>query len=150
MSVKTYSFSDVNLTLSHPSLGQISTNGMGLGTIQVSMRTDRSSIEVASDGTPVVSKIKDRTGTLAVTLLKLHQDRTSDLNNNLRKWYNYLESAATSEWSLIKAVITSKQTGDQDIMNGGSIVKLPDKSFEQTAGNITWNFLFADVTQNTI
>lgn len=145
MSVKTYSFSDVNLTLSHPSLGQISTNGMGLGTIQVSMRTDRTSVEVASDGTPVVSKIKDRTGTLAVTA-----QQTSDLNNNLRKWYNYLESAATSEWSLIKAVITSKQTGDQDIMNGGSIVKLPDKSFEQTAGNITWNFLFADVTQNTI
>ena len=142
---KTYSFSDVNLTLSHPSLGQLSVNGMGLGSVQVSMRTDRSQIEVAYDGTPVVSKIKDRTGTLA-----LNVQQTSELNTNLKKWYNYLESAATSEWSLIKAVLTDKTTGVQDIMNGGSIVKLPDKTYEATAGQITWNFLFADVTQNTI
>ena len=143
--IKTYSFSDVNITFSHPSLGQVSANGMGLGSIQLSMRTDRSVIEVAADGTPIVSKVKDKTGTLALQVQQI-----SDINTILKKWFNYLESAPTSEWSLMKCVITSKNTGDQDILNGGSIVKLPDRSYEQTAGNITWNFLFAEVTQNNI
>lgn len=145
MNVKTYSFSDVDATFSHPSLGQVSANGMGLGSIQISMRTDRSSIEVAADGTPIVSKIKDRTGTVTVQVQQI-----SDLNTTFKKWFNYLESAPTSEWAQIKCVITSKNTGDQDILNGGSMVKLPDKTYEQTAGNVTWNFLFADVTQNNI
>lgn len=142
---KTYSFSDVTLTLSHPSLGQISTNGMGLGNIQVSMRTDRSSIDVSADGTPVVSKIKDRTGQLQIQV-----QQTSDLNSNLKRWYNYLEFAETAEWAKIKGVITSRQTGEQHVMTGGSFTKIPDISYESNSGNVTWQLLFADVTQNVI
>ncbi len=145
MAVKTYSFSDTVLTLSHPSLGQLSTNGMGMGNINISMRTDRSQIDVAADGTPVVSKIKDQTGTMSLSVQQI-----SDLHTSLKRWFNYLENADASEWALIKAVLTSKQTGEQDVMTGGSITKHADKTFEQTAGNVTWSFLFANIVQNNI
>lgn len=145
MATKVYSFSDTILTLSHPSLGQLSTNGMGMGEISVQMRTDRSQIDVAADGTPVVSKIKDQTGTMTLSVQQI-----SDLHTSLKRWFNYLENAEASEWSLIKAVLTSKQTGEQDIMTGGSITKHPDKTFASTAGNITWSFLFANIVQNNI
>ena len=130
--VKTYSFSDVVLTLSHPSLGQVSTQGMGMGTITKSMRTDRTQTEVAADGVPIVSKIKDRTGTL-----EIQAQQISDLHVTLKKWYNYLESAETSEWAQLKAVLTSKPTGEQDVFTGGAFVKIPDTTYEATAGNVS-------------
>ena len=141
--VKTYSFSDVYLTLSHPSLGQISTNGMGMGNITKSMRTDRSQIDVAADGTPVVSKIKDSTGTL-----EFQAQQISALHNALKRWFNYLVAAPTSEWAMIKAVLISEPTNEQDIFTGGCFLKHPDTSYEATAGMVTWSILFAEVTQN--
>jgi hypothetical protein len=143
--METYSFSDVALTLSHPSLGQVSTQGAGLGSISVSMRTDRTQIDVAADGNPVTSKIKDRTGTLEIQM-----QQTSNIHGTLKKWFNYLENAATSEWAQITGVLSSNATSEQTIFSGGSMVKHPDVSYEATAGNVTWGFMFAQVTQNNI
>lgn len=141
----TYSFSDVSLTLSHPSLGVISTNGMGLGSISKSMSTDKTQIDVAADGTAVTSKIKNNTGSLA-----LQCQQNSALHQKLKTWLNYLTNAQTSEWALIKAVLTSTQTGEQDIFTGGSIPKHADVEYGSTIGMVTWNFVFAEVVQNKI
>ena len=145
MSVKTYSFADTTLTLSHPSLGQISTIGMGMGSISKTMRTDRTQIDVAADGTPIVSKIKDRTGSI-----ELQVQQISDLHTQLKKWYNYMKAAPASEWAQMKAVLSSTQTEEQDVFTGGAFVKIPDTSYETTAGNVSWTIMFADITQNTI
>lgn len=144
---KTYSFSDVILTLSHPSLGQVSTNGMGVGSVAKSMRTDRSAIDVAADGVPVISKIKDGSGQLQITVQQI-----SDINTTLKKWFNYLsgDSTPTSEWAQISAVLTSRETEEQDIYRGGAFVKLPDTNYQTQAENVTWTILFADIVQNTI
>lgn len=144
---KVYSFSDVILTLSHPSLGQVSSNGMGMGSISKTMRTDRSQIDVAADGVPVISKIKDGSGQLQVTVQQI-----SDINTTLKKWYNYLsgDGTPTSEWAQISAVLTSRNTEEQDVFRGGAFVKIPDTNYQAQADNVTWTFLFADIVQNTL
>lgn len=142
---KTYSFSDVVLTLSHSSLGSLSTNGMGLGQISVSMSADKTSINVASDGTPVVTKIKNETGSLSIQC-----QQTSEVHLQLKRWLNYLTNAPTNEWSNINAVLTSKQTGEQDVFSGGSITKHPDITYDTEAGSVTWTLQFANITQNNI
>lgn len=141
----TYSFSDVTLTLSHPSLGVLSTNGMGVGSISKSMTADKTQIDVASDGTAVTSKIRNNTGSLTIQC-----QQNSVLHQKLKTWLNYLTNAKTSEWALIKAVLTSSQTGEQDIFTGGSIPKHADVDYNATIGMVTWNIMFAEVVQNNI
>lgn len=145
MEPKVYSFSDVSLTLSHPALGQISTNGMGMGSVTKTMRTDRSQIAVAADGVPVISKIKDDSGQI-----ELQVQQISLLNTTLKKWYNYLIGAATGEWALMSGVLTSIPTQEQDVMTGGAFLKLPDTGYQAAADNVTWTILFANITQNVI
>lgn len=143
--VKVYSFSDVSLTLSHPALGQVSTNGMGMGSLTKTMRTDRSTISVAADGVPVISKIKDASGQIEMQVQQI-----SVLHTTLKKWFNYLVGAPTGEWALMTAVMTSLPTGEQDVFTGGAFLKHPDTSYEASAGNVTWTILFADIVQNNI
>ncbi|WP_369123497.1 phage protein, partial [Alicyclobacillus suci] len=43
-----YSFADVAMALSHPSLGQYVISGEGIGTVTVTMSTDRTAHDVAA------------------------------------------------------------------------------------------------------
>lgn len=142
---KTYAFSEVTLTLSHPSLGTISTNGMGLGQVTVNMRSDRSSVTVAQDGTVVTNKIKDESGQLTLQILQ-----NSSAHRTLKQWWTYLVQAPASEWADIKAVITSKSTGEQSICNSGAMVKLPDDQYGNEAQLIDWTFLFQYIDRNLV
>lgn len=140
MSYTTYSFADVSMVISHPSVGQYVATGNGLGSIATSMTTDRSSHDVAADGSIMVSKIMGRNGTHAISV-----QQTSDLNKWLLKLYNYLEQAPTNQWAQIKITIRSPAMEDLIRSTGVSFQKLPDRPYQSQGQQVTWNLMAADV-----
>ena len=142
---KTYSFTECIVTLSHPSLGALSTNGLGLGGINIENDASRTQKSVAADGTPIMNKIKDRSGAV-----KLSVQQTSDLHTDLIKWFNYLETAPTSEWAKIKITAKSISTSENHVCTGCGIEKIPSKSYGATAEMVDWNFIAADVQNDVI
>lgn len=145
MSTTTYSFADVNVIFSHPSIGQYSANGQGIGNITTTMSTDRTQHEVAADGSVMVSKIEGRNASLAVAI-----QQTSALNKWLNKAYNYLETAPADQWAQLSIVIRSPRMQEQISATGVSFQKLADKPYQQQGQQVNWNFPAADVQQDVI
>lgn len=144
MSTTTYSFGDVRTTIKHPSVGQyIIDGGEGVGSISVTMTTERTAHDIAADGSVMVSKIKGRNGMIALTM-----QQTSALNKWLRRWYNHLETAATDQWAETTIVVRSPVMGDLITATGVSPQKLPDRPYQAQGQNITWNLLCADIQQD--
>lgn len=143
MSYSTYSFSDVTMTISHPSIGQYVASGVGLGSITTTMAADRTSHDVSADGSIMVSKIKNRSGSHVISV-----QQTSDLNKWLLKLYNYLETAPTSEWAGINVVLRSPTMQDLITSTGVAFQKLPDRPYQQQGQQINWNLMSADIQQD--
>lgn len=142
---KVYSFQEVSVTLSHPSLGVLSTNSAGVGTIRVDMATDRTDKQVGADGVVVLSKIRDRSGGCSLSIFN-----TSELHKSLKKWFNYLEQADASEWGGISVSVSSRSTSESFKCTGTAFTMLPSGEFDATAKQVTWDFISADVQQNVI
>lgn len=143
--MKTYSFLDVVLTISHPSRGKLTTNGLGLGSVSVSEAGEWSEQSVASDGTVVVSKKKNRSGSFSLSI-----QQTSDLHNDLLKLNNYLRGAATSEWAAATAVLRTVSTGEAKTFKGVSIKNVPSAEYDAAVAMVTWEFLVADIQHDVI
>lgn len=136
----TYSFTDIELVLSHPSYGQFSLNGEGAGSIQINKTTERSTHNVAADGSVMTSKIAGDNGTVVV-----NAQQTSDLHSWIQGLFNYLKSANTNEWAQISMTMRAPHMGRNVIGTYGSIQKEPDETFETQGGLLAWTLLFADV-----
>lgn len=143
--VSTYSFEDVGVTISHPNVGQTVANGQGIGSLNITMATERTNHEVAADGAVMISKIKGRNGTLALAI-----QQTSTLNAWLMKWYNYLETAPASQWAKTIIIIRAPQMGETTTCSFVSPQKLPDKPYQAQGQTVTWNLMSADIQQNPI
>ena len=65
-----YDFSQCVLVLRHEALGTLTVTGSGLGTCTVRMTGDRTLMDVASDGTVMTSKVKDRRGSFTEEMPK--------------------------------------------------------------------------------
>ena len=50
----TYSFDDVDVVFTHPGIGQYVVSGTGVGSISVTMQTDKTSHDVAADGSVMI------------------------------------------------------------------------------------------------
>jgi len=144
MPYSVYSFADVSMTISHPSVGQyISESGEGLGSIAVSRATDNTVHDLSADGAVMVSKIKGRNGTIAITIQQI-----SNLNKWLLKWFNYLETAATDQWADTKVVIRSPVMQDLITALGVSPQKPAEKPYQAQGQNISWALMAADSQQD--
>ncbi|GAB6170549.1 hypothetical protein JCM15765_03920 [Paradesulfitobacterium aromaticivorans] len=138
----TYSFEDVSVIISNPNFGQFIANGAGVGSISVNMTTDRTAHELAADGSVMVSKIKGRNGSLALSI-----QQTSSLQKWLLRLYNYLESAAASAWASTTIVVRSPMMQDLHIAMGVSFQKLPDRPYQAQGQNVNWTLMAADIQQ---
>ncbi|WP_088832732.1 phage protein [Paenibacillus tyrfis] len=141
----TYSFSDVTMVISHPSVGQYVATGAGLGSISTIMTNDRTTHDVSADGSVMVSKIKARNGSHSISV-----QQTSDLNRWLLKAYNYLEMAPTNQWAGMTILIRSPQMQDLMTSTGVSFQKLPDKPYQAQGQQITWNLMATDIQQDAV
>lgn len=141
----TYSFSDIGLTISHPSVGQYIMSGEGMGSINVTMTQDRTAHDIAADGSVMVSKIRARNGTIAISA-----QQTSKLHQWLTKWFNYLESASTNEWADTNIIIRAPKMGQTIIATYVSPQKLPDRPYQAQGQQLTWNLMAADIQQDAL
>lgn len=145
MSFKTYSFADVDIVMSHPSVGvkDIGFSGLGIGSIAINMANDRTVHDTAADGTIMISKIKTASGLIALVVQQL-----SDAHMWLQKWSNYiyLTSTNANEWAQATITITSRSTGEIFFCTGVSPQKSADRTFQAQGQNITWNLMAADIT----
>ncbi|WNF07268.1 phage protein [Brevibacillus borstelensis] len=137
-----YSFGDVSVVFAHPAVGQYVATGAGLGSISVSMTTDRTTHDVAADGSVMVSKVLGRNGSLTITV-----QQTSELNKWLLKLYNYVEQAPTPEWANTRITIRSASMQDLIRVTGASFQKLPDRPYQAQGQQVSWVLMAADIDQ---
>ena len=81
----TYSFLDMTGSLSHPTIGDYVFTGEGVGQITVAYATERTSHDVAADGSVMVSKVAGNNGTITIEC-----QQTSAVHKWLLAWYNAL------------------------------------------------------------
>jgi hypothetical protein len=145
--MNTYSFQDVNITLSHSLAGQYIANGEGVGSIGFNMTTDRTAHDVGADGKVMVSKIKAKNGTAILAI-----QQTSPLNKWLLKLFNTLSSDSTSPqaWAGIKIVMRAPNMGDLITATGVSFQKQADRGYKAQGEQVTWNLMCAEIQQDVI
>lgn len=138
--ISTYSFTDITATISHPSYGDYSIQGEGIGDLTIAKTTDRSQHDVASDGSIMVSKIAGNNGTVTI-----NAQQTSSLHKFLQGLFNYCWQADTSEWAQISMTVTAPKMGKTFYCTAGSFGKEPDEPFQAQGQRVAWTLMFADV-----
>lgn len=147
MKHSTYSFQEVIVTFLNNSGATLTTKGQGTGSISIGYSSDRTAKDVAADGHVVISKLSDRSGTL-----ELNVQHSSPIHKQLLKWYNLVEGDDVSSevWAGMTAIITSKSTGESKTCSGVAFNKVPDSTYEAQAGTVTWGFVCADISTQSI
>lgn len=148
MSFNTYSFQDVIVAFNSPDVvGAATTTGAGVGSISVDMTTERTTQEVAADGTVMISKVLGENGTLSLVL-----QQVSELNRYLLGWYNYINDPnnAIASWADMVIDIKSPNLLNHIHCTGVSPQKLPTKPFGAQGASITWTFMCAQIVQDSI
>ena len=141
----TYAFEDLAVVINHPSKGQLTLQGEGLGSITFAMANDVSSHDLAADGSVMTSKIKAGNGTVTISV-----QQTSSANKWFRDLYNYLEPASSSEWSEISLMAESKVMGVTYTATNMSFQKKPDGAYQQSGQQVSWAFLAGDIKEVSI
>ena len=121
--IYTYSFEDTSVTIQHPDLGSYSAYGTGIGTLAV-----------------VVSKSAKKNGTVTFEILQ-----SSDFNSWLKKFYNYVISAAPSRFALATIIIKNNSTGDTFTCTGVSPQKAADANYQSQSQNRSWPMMAANI-----
>ena len=136
----TYSFTDINATISCPGYGSFSIQGEGVGNMDVSKMTDRTVHDVAADGSIMASKIAGNNGTITV-----NAQQTSSLHKFMQGMFNYCWQADTSAWTTISLTIEAPKMGKTFYGTGGSFVKEPNESLQSQGQLVAWPILFKDI-----
>ena len=141
----TYSLADTDLAFQHPSVGAMIVTGetSGGGRVVVGHSGDLSSHTQTANGYVVVNKLHFHNGTLAV---EVAQNSAADMF--FRKYANYIENSPTREVALATFTLRDNVSGIQIVGTGVSLQKRPDRQYDQQAGNLTYTFLVADMTEN--
>ncbi len=135
----TYSFKDLTGAFVHPLVGSYILGGgnIGMGQITISMTTDRTMQDVASDGSVMVSYIAGDNGSVSIEV-----QQTSDLHNFLLTWFNACKTAAdlgeVFTWAAAAMTIRNIIDGSVHTITGISPGKIPDKVYASQGGKITW------------
>lgn len=138
--VRVYSFEDTSVTIEHPSVGSFEAYGTGIGTLSVSFSNDITTHDVAADLAVVVSKSAKKNGNITFEVLQ-----SSELNDWLNKYYNYVVAAPSSEFALASVTIRNTSTGQYYSCAGVSPQKMPDSNFQSQQQNRSWVLMAANI-----
>lgn len=144
MAFKTWSFQDISCVINHPDIGQLETNGQGVGSISTSNTNVNTIHDLGADGTVMVSKVKANNGMVSITV-----QQTSTIHNWLLQWYNYIRTAPAKYWA--EATITIRNTNqfvsETTQCTGVSPEKRADRGYQAQGQMVTWNLMCADITE---
>lgn len=147
----TYSFKDTSGSLTNPILAGapiVFAGEIGMGQFVVSMHTDRTVMDTASDGTIMPSYIAGDSGDIAIEV-----QQTSILHQLLLGLYNLLKIAAdagdVSNWAASALSLRNVVDGSQHILTGVAFSKIPNKVYTAQGQKITWTLMAANVQNFT-
>jgi len=139
----TYSFDDFEAVLSHPSVGQLSLQGEGLGSIAFDYSGDMSQHDTAADGSVMTSKIKVKNGTIVIQV-----QQTSEAAKWLRKYVNYVDTAKSSEFARASLIGESKVMDVKHTCSGISPQKRAGASYQQAGQQISFTLMAANMEES--
>lgn len=139
-----YSLADVETNLSHKNVGKCALSKEGSGRVTIGYSGDMASMTTTATGFPVINKLVAKNGTIGI---EVPVNSAADVW--MRKWCLYLKKAKTSEFALSRFELSDNAAGRRLSMTGVVPQKEPDESYDQTAGNRTYNLLFAEMTVTT-
>lgn len=144
-STSTYSFDDVEIVFAHPGIGQYIINGKGVGSITVSMQTEKTTHDVAADGSIMASKIAGNNAAIDIEV-----QQTSEFHKWLTNYYNFVLLASASQWTGASIIIKDNVGGSLITALGVSPVKKADKPYQAQGQRVTWPFLSTDCQEVAI
>lgn len=139
----TYSFLDMVGSISHPALPPYIFTGEGTGQVTISKATERSTHDVAADGSIMISKIAGNNGTVTIEL-----QQTAPLHKWLLKWFQTLWQLPTSQWALTSVLLKNTTTGGSHICQGVTPQKEGDIPYQAQGARVTWTLLCADIVND--
>lgn len=141
-----YSFSNITASISHPSTGAISTSNSGVGSIGISMLTDRTTHDIAADGGIFILKVDGNNG-----IISLQVQQTSELHRWMLQLAGFLMTPTVDHktWAEINMSIQDNNMNTLYRCTGGSLIKIPDLTFATDGQSVTWIIYFADITLTT-
>ena len=139
MTTTTYSFSDVDFIFSHPAVGLKQLSGEGVGAIRITMSTDKSTHDVAADGSIMVSKVAGNNAQI-----EIETQQTSDLHKWLLLYYNLVLVSPAAIWAAAQIIVRDKVGGETITALDVSPLKKADKSYEAQGQRVNWQFLSAN------
>jgi hypothetical protein len=117
---------------------------IGMGEFVVSYHTERTTHDVAADGTVMPSYIAGDNGACTIQV-----QQTSILHAELLALYNLLKIAAdsgdVSNWAASALSLRNTVDGSQHLLTGISFSKVPDKTYASQGGKLTWSLMAANV-----
>lgn len=144
----TYSFKDSAASITNPILQGVPivlAGEIGMGEFIVSMHTERTSHDVAADGTVMPSYIAGDNGAITIMV-----QQTSIVHVELLALYNLLKMAAdsgdVSNWAATAISIRNTVNGSQHLATGVSFGKIPDKTYAAQGGRLSWVLMCASIS----
>ena len=114
-----------------------------VGSITLSRANDVTAHDLSADGSVMVSKIKAKNGTVAIST-----PQSSPLNAFLSKLYNYCEVAPSREWARATIILRHLTLGEGTVCTGVSFQKRADKAYQAQGQQVTWNLMAANIDDN--
>ena len=136
----TYSFLDLAGALAHPLAGSYVFTGEGSGEVTITMTTEKTAQDVASDGSVMVSKIAGNNGKITISA-----QQTSNLHKWLLGLYNLVLYSPTSAWAQMAATLRNVSDGTSHVATGMSFSKVPDKMYQAQGQRVSWILDCADI-----
>jgi hypothetical protein len=145
---KTYSFKSLVGVLTNPVFGVViplTGGNIGVGSITIRMTQDRTTHDVAADGTVMPSYIAGDNGEVDITV-----QETSAVHKALLGLYNLCVLGAESfdvlGWAATSISFTFLIDGSVHVITGVSFRKIPDKPYEAQGQKITWSLMAASIS----
>ena len=139
-----YSLADLQSAIYHPDVGQCVLSDAGAGKITISRAGDLSSHTTPADGYVVINKIRSVNGTVTLEI-----PQNSDADKYLRKWIRYVSSTATANFHRTVMTVYDPAGSILYTFNGVTPQKYPDITYDQTAGNVTYSLLVAEIVEQS-
>lgn len=143
----TYSFKSLVGVITNPVFGvtiPLTGGNIGAGAFHVSMTTERTAQDVASDGTVMVSYVAGDNG-----LVTIECQETSVLHTSLLALYNQALQAADNDdvsgWAANVLSFRMLTDNSQHQCSGVSFQKFPDKPYQAHGGRVTWSLPAANI-----
>jgi hypothetical protein len=143
----TYSFKDLVGALTNAVFGvsfPLSGGNVGFGAMTITMSTERTTHDVAADGTVMLSYIAGDNGDVAIEV-----QQTSPLHHALLSLYNQCVTAANNDdvsgWGSTSISFRTLLDGSTHLATGVSFGKIPDKPYQAQGQKITWRLMAANI-----